>query len=592
MTQELPPMRDQTILVPTSRPDTAQLMIELALSMVDPDEGKVIALVVSLNDSEQASEILDTIQPVIDAFQNDGHPVELRTDIAVKVSRGILDFARENGVDGIIMGAHIAERGNVELGPVVENVMIGAPCDVYVYRFASENSLTAPLEPLREQGFRKIVVPTKGIPYSEISLKVGQLLADSYDVPIQQMAVPQTAVGDFAIKDTFAIQLTSFVQLLSRHDNLLVLSFPKLVNANETQSDDLSEQLLNYSRGPVLLVSSQQWSASRLSPIRRALQRMNPILTVSERKELMWEAQKSSSANIDYLLMIVLSAGLASAGLLLNSGAVIIGAMLVAPLMQPLAAASTSLVTGQRTIARSITTLALGVLLSLVISFALGALLPVNIITPEMLSRGNPNVLDAAVALTSGFVAAYATARKGIPAALAGVAIAAALMPPLCTVGLAFALGDSRLAFGALLLFLVNISFIVIAQVVIFLWLGLRPTRDDQRSPIQAVWFGVLILLSVVLVFVLFDLTNRATTSLRIEEIMQGWQGAEVTDLEVLDENPLRVIATLRTQEELNNTDLNALYRRIERVVGEPVALEVVIQPVFQVIPEVIDGEG
>src|SRR5690606_3546905 len=103
---------------------------------------------------------------------------------------------------------------------------------------------------------------------------------------------------------------------------------------------------------------------------------------------------------------------------------------------------------------RSAITLVFGIIVSIFVAIGAGLLSSLSSPTSEMLIRSNPTLLDALVAFASGVVGAYATARKDIPAALAGVAIAAALMPPLCTVGLGLALGNQALASGSMLLFI------------------------------------------------------------------------------------------------------------------------------------------
>ena len=170
---------------------------------------------------------------------------------------------------------------------------------------------------------------------------------------------------------------------------------------------------------------------------------MNPKIAPYEEAELVVLQEESGGLSLDYVVLIVIAAILASLGLILNSNAVIIGAMLVAPLMAPLIAFSTGMAIGDLHLTRkAIIALLVGILLALGVSYVAGLISVTTIITSEMAARGNPTFLDLAVALASGVIGAYAAGRKSIPSAAAGVAIAAALMPPLCTVGLAYAFGD------------------------------------------------------------------------------------------------------------------------------------------------------
>ena len=188
-----------------------------------------------------------------------------------------------------------------------------------------------------------------------------------------------------------------------------------------------------------MIVAAPSGATPDRGTLRRAGSWLTPTLTEFEKEEIEHSSEEAASVTLDYMVLIAVAAVLATLGLLLNSNAVIIGAMLVAPLMSPLIAFATGMTIGKLLLfRRAAVTLVVGVLGALLISWLIGVLSPTSIITSEMSSRGNPTLLDMGVALASGFIGAYATARKHIPSALAGVAIAAALM----LVSLLFRLGD------------------------------------------------------------------------------------------------------------------------------------------------------
>lgn len=153
----------KTVVVPMGRPDTAAEMLRIAGEMVHPPEGLVIALVISLGDAEQTNRFSDQIQDVIEAFRNTdaGHKVEVVTEMAVSVSRGILDVARERNADVILLGVQRSTQGSVRLGTVVENVIATAPCGVLIYRSAESAY------------FDRVVVPIDGTLPSAIAMKLG-----------------------------------------------------------------------------------------------------------------------------------------------------------------------------------------------------------------------------------------------------------------------------------------------------------------------------------------------------------------------------------------------------------------------------------
>lgn len=208
-------------------------------------------------------------------------------------------------------------------------------------------------------------------------------------------------------------------------------------------------------------------------------ERVVPQVERETRVELAARVQSSSSWDFDFIALISLSTVIAALGLLQNSAAVIIGAMLIAPLMTPILGVGLALAQGNAQLVRlALRTIGFGVTTSLLVALTVGwldrAAAGELIRTPEMLSRGWPGLLDLFVAFVSGLAAAYANSRRSLVAALPGVAIAAALVPPIATSGLALAAGDVRLAYGSFLLFFTNMVAIVLASACSLWAVGVR----------------------------------------------------------------------------------------------------------------------
>jgi uncharacterized hydrophobic protein (TIGR00271 family) len=217
---------------------------------------------------------------------------------------------------------------------------------------------------------------------------------------------------------------------------------------------------------------------------RKRLFDLVPRLAPSDYASLVQNLRTGSRWNRDFSIMLGLALGIASLGLLLNSAAVIIGSMLLAPLMTPMVGAGLALVQGNArlagTCARSV---GRGVLMGVAISFLIGLALPGDELTPELTARGSPNVLDLLIALLSAAAGAYALARPTLAGSIAGVAIATALVPPLCTVGISLSAGQFDNAIGAALLFITNLFAIVLAAAGMFRWMGLgEPVDPAQQS--------------------------------------------------------------------------------------------------------------
>ena len=580
----------RTVVVPLGRPDTAVEMLRIAGEIVHPREGLVIALVISLGNAEQTATVSDELQQIIDEFSQTGagHRVELVTEMAGSVSRGILDVARERVADVIILGVQRSTQGRVKLGTVVENVIETAPCGVLIYRRG------------HTPGFDQVVAPVDGSLPATHAVRLAVSFAIQHDIPLQQMSVQH----DYHYNPVHEATIASYEAHLPPHngvrkriiasnhpareilgmvsaDDMLVMGFSQKSDFERQISDDLSNQLLNGAPGPVILISQIEWHRGIRGAIEHGIARLNPQLTQVEQTEMIWSAQKNASSNLDYLVMIVLSAALATLGLLTNSAAVIIGAMLVAPLMAPLSSFSTGMATGILQLTRRASvTLFQGVTLALLISLAMGALLPIDAPTEEMLARGSPNLLDAAIALVSGWVAAYATARKGIPAALAGVAIAAALMPPICTIGLGLALLDIDLAFGANLLFLANIAFIIAAQYITFLWMGMHPSAEREGATRRRLrmWRLMLAVVTLLVVLVFARLGSQAIDEAHIRARLESevFKGATVVEYHVITGLPLGVQLLVQADHAITPAEVSAAQILLDELYQQHIDLAVV----------------
>jgi uncharacterized hydrophobic protein (TIGR00271 family) len=185
-----------------------------------------------------------------------------------------------------------------------------------------------------------------------------------------------------------------------------------------------------------------------------------------------------------FFVLMLLSAAIAGFGLANDSAAVVIGAMLVAPLMTPILAIAASIVQGwPRRMAESLAIVGGGALAAIGVGFLIGQVamnLQTGLPLPgEILARTNPNLVDLGIAITAGAAGGFVAVRTDAGGALPGVGIAVALVPPLATVGMTAALGDWSLAAGATLLFLTNLVAIVLAAGLVFTAAGFGAYRDE-----------------------------------------------------------------------------------------------------------------
>ena len=204
-------------------------------------------------------------------------------------------------------------------------------------------------------------------------------------------------------------------------------------------------------------------------------------------------AASASLRDPSYWAELILSAGIATLGLTLGSPAVIIGAMLISPLMNPIMAGGLALAAGDLVLAvRSTVSIVLSSIVAIAFSTLLVTLLPFREMTSEIASRTTPNTLDLGIALFSGAVGALAVSKsvRGVATSIPGVAIAVALMPPLCVSG--YGLGviltvdrvqGMAILRGGSLLFVTNLVAITLASMLVFLMLHIDAVTSTEDIP-------------------------------------------------------------------------------------------------------------
>jgi uncharacterized hydrophobic protein (TIGR00271 family) len=242
-----------------------------------------------------------------------------------------------------------------------------------------------------------------------------------------------------------------------------------MLGANNQRAVQL---IIELTETPVLAVVKRApplrgWQRKKRSP------EWNPRLSPADYVDLIQGLRSGSRLSVDFLIMLGLAAAIASLGLLQDSPAVVIGSMLLAPLMTPMIGCGLSLAQANPKLGwNSLVAIISGFLLTLAISFIVAVVTPGEEMTPQVLSRGSPNILDLMIALFSACAAAYALARPNLVGAVAGVAIATALVPPLCSAGISVAYQQYEIAGGAALLFATNLVAIILGAAVTFRYLG------------------------------------------------------------------------------------------------------------------------
>ncbi|MDJ0677200.1 MAG: DUF389 domain-containing protein [Calothrix sp. MO_167.B42] len=257
----------------------------------------------------------------------------------------------------------------------------------------------------------------------------------------------------------------------------------------------------------------------------------NMGITNARREEIYCDLLNSVTLeDVSYWLQVLFSAAIATLGLVLNSPAVIIGAMLISPLMGMILANGLAFAAGDLILAiRALINLGLSCFMAIAFAFLLVSILPFKELTPEIAARIKPNVLDLVIALFSGALGSIATCKeaKGVVTSIPGVAIAVALMPPLCVVGYGIGVTVSlhlpdglKIARGGGLLFLTNLTAITLMAMLVFLAIKIDTTSIRKQVPL---WH------------------NQDPESLRIHKLLKK-SPAPTKTLEVIGNLPSRLV--------------------------------------------------
>ena len=258
--------------------------------------------------------------------------------------------------------------------------------------------------------------------------------------------------------------------------------------------------------------------------------------------KLFFEGDRAGRYLVRFTVLLFLSAVIAANGVIEDSTATVIGAMIIAPLMTPILATTAALVMGDATRAwRSAFVVAAGVAGVIALAALLGAI-AVHVVdfhhNSQIISRVSPRLLDLIVALAAGTAGAVATSRDDIADSLPGVAISIALVPPLCVVGVSLSAAQWTDAWGAFLLFLTNFLSILLAGGAVFGLLGLGAAATATNSHLNRgrayrVIFAGILLVAIPLSMATVKVFRDSTAQANITQITNQWVRQYPTDFVV-----------------------------------------------------------
>lgn len=581
----------------------------------------IVALVPTGKDSADDTEPLPAVRAAVSDYtdaharmtalyleQSDDHDEPERTPrvevAAVKVNAtdpgdALLEAIAEHGGKLLVLAKHAKAQGDEDALPV--KLFREASCMVVLLRLGAHST------GLRCQ---RILVPTSGGPHATEAIKLASQItrlpdptcsiSESGPAGVDALYIEpdigpeaeyvgqrrldkaiRRAAGDktgehrvrpiVEIARDFRSGLTRAVER-GGYDLLLVGATSQW-HARKALFSMLPNEVLNDETGLTIGVVRQPkpLMTATAERVRQVLSRGIPQLERDDRVSLVERVQNASQWNVDFIALICLSTAIATLGLMQNSTAVVIGAMLVAPLMTPLIGCGLAVVQGNGFLMRSASkSVLLGFLVALLLAMVMGMVVPHAGLTSEMLSRGKPNALDLAVALISGIAAAYATARPNLLGALPGVAIAAALVPPIATSGVALAHGDYVTSAGAAMLFFTNIVAIVLGAAAALFAVGMQAkhlhTKEKRwtRHAIMGLTVGAVVL-SVPLIYFLYDsLPKQGIGDALKSEIDAVIDSREGIELREIDKRPGKDTVPLYTVTISRNRDADVSLLGVE----------------------------
>lgn len=534
----------------------------------------------------------------------DDIPMEAVTRAGKNTGAVILGETRRYTPDILVMGSsgHL-RRGRYLLGRTLDPVIQGATCDVIVQ--TGETSVD----------MDSVLIPAAGGPNAPRALVLARTLAP--DATITALYVADRRMGQAEVLMGQA-RLELMVSNLRPEDQVAVepqvIQAPSAVDgileASEEGHDlvilgagaegpidrflfgDIPQAILDQSRIPVMVVRRRLTNLG--SFWRRLWGRifgLLPALTLEEQADVQKTMRRGSQPSPDFLVTLTLAAVLAAMGLLMDDPAIIIGAMIVAPLMTAILGMGLSIVLGDpRFFWRAASTTLRGILLAIAMGFVVGRIVPGAEQTDQIVAFSTPSILHLGVALTAGTAAAYAISRREVSAALAGVAVAASLTPPLVNIGMALALQDLGLVWGAGLIFLANLVAIVATSGFVFLWMGFRPQPGDRsRAATQRRGFSTFAVLLVLITIPLAIFTNQSLRDLQFRRTMDAALETEVSELpggevvewqyQLEEDGTISLDLTVRVSRSLSQREARDLQQRIATAIDQPVALSLGMVP-------------
>ncbi|MCK4799979.1 TIGR00341 family protein [Candidatus Parcubacteria bacterium] len=318
---------------------------------------------------------------------------------------------------------------------------------------------------------------------------------------------------------------------------------------------------------------------------------IDPFQIDKKRQEKVYsEIRENAKGDFDFFVLTIFSGIIITLGLVVDSSAVVIGGMLLAPLVWPILSLAMAIIKGRsRLIQDSIFTLLRSAAIIFVIALFLGLISPDYALQgSEFLSRTSPTVFELFIALAAGFVGAFVIAYPKIGSAIAGVVIAAALVPPIAVMGLSVSHGNLGMAGGAFILFMSNLIAVTFASSILFLiakFKGPSSEKGQERRNSNIRW--TLVLLFVMMV-PLFLITSKVIKENNQQNIVRDVTkviipDSNITDVKISERNDISTVnITIQYSGNLTEKQISELKDILSSKMDKIVVPRITIVPIIK----------
>ena len=591
------------VMADISHAKHAQALIEAGAALARSRGGDLLIIsTLQLNDQippnlkqQRAKQEWNMLVSQLEQVLTDEIRIQTLVRLAPNHADGILEAIAEEEVDLLLM----EWRGSEDPDQIQEldRILRTAPAELAIIHG------DVPIGP------GSVLVPTSGGPHAPAALRLaqeltarsggriritnvitGELTCEARSEAEAKIQATLEAVSDLGEVETAVVPAGSVQEgILTELEDVevVVIGTTREGVLERSQFGGIPTQIASAASIPTIIARARESQrVLRFQRVWGAISDPLPKLSARQHAAVAQSMREAAAPTIDFYVLISLAASIATLGLLQNSGAVIIGAMLVAPLMAPILSMGMSMVLAEpRIFTLGAEATIKGAALAILVGLVIVIISPITDPTTEILARTQPNILDLMIALASGAAAGYAISRSEVAAAMPGVAIAAALVPPLCVVGYGLGVSDLDISAGALLLFVTNLIAIVLAASITFLALGFQPERGEKGELQRGLRLAAISLgaVFVVLVIVTVRTVEQQDREQAVVELFEQQVVAEVGRVEDLvierEGKGFLLTATIISfsGQQLSAEELGQLEDDISDAVGGPVTLDATI---------------